>query len=194
MIARLSSATAWSNRAHSSSGPRRPVPGRSSYGGWAFGPRDRPPHQAGGVSVLPRRLLARAASASCRIRDREAGIGQRGLWAASRRPLLPGLAHGAHDLGAIAVALAIALVAVRARPAWPTDSPPQKSSALGPPSVARASGAGAGSPPRAGGRSPTADPYAPADPKRRQRALVDPVADRLLVVLEELGDLRDGQG
>ena len=37
------------------------------------------------------------------------------------------------------------------------------------------------------------DPHAPADPQRGQRPLVDPVADRLLIQLQHLRHLGDGQ-
>ena len=37
------------------------------------------------------------------------------------------------------------------------------------------------------------DPHPPPNPQRRQRALIDPVADRLLVQLEDPGHLGDGQ-
>jgi hypothetical protein len=42
-------------------------------------------------------------------------------------------------------------------------------------------------------RSRPQDPHAAADAQRRQRSLVDPVTNRLLIELEDRGDLGDRQ-
>ena len=81
-MARLSSVTARSNRAHSSCGPRLPVPGRSSYGGSAvsapgIGRHRRPAAWACSHATCS----SAAASARPRNRDANPASGGASLWA-----------------------------------------------------------------------------------------------------------------
>ena len=96
------------------------------------------------------------------------------------------------ELGAEAHVPSPALSWGRAGSATPTASPLQKSSALGP--------AGRPVPPAplypsssTRWRSTRADAYAAPDAQRGQRTLIDPVAHRLLVELQQRRDVGNGE-
>ena len=126
-------------------------------------------------------------------------------------PVVAGLTDAPHDLGALAVEVLVGAhwrVIVRARPRVGSGrrvggrrrvrlgqpdgcrprSPPRSDRRCG--RIRRARAVALGEPPV---RIGALDPHPPTHADRRQRALIDPVPHRLLIELQQLGDLGNGQ-